>query len=58
VVAEGVETKVQADVLSAMGIESLQGFYFSKPIKVDELAPWHKAFKHKALTSETNTVEL
>jgi diguanylate cyclase (GGDEF)-like protein len=50
VVAEGVETKVQADTLSAMGIESLQGFYFSKPMKVDELAPWHKAFKNKEIS--------
>jgi diguanylate cyclase len=50
VVAEGVETKVQADTLSAMGIESLQGFYFSKPMKVDELAAWHKAFKNKEIS--------
>lgn len=47
VVAEGVETKVQADVLSAMGIESLQGFYFSHPMKVDELSKWHKEFQDK-----------
>lgn len=50
VVAEGVETKVQADTLSEMGIESLQGFYFSKPMKVDELAAWHETFKHKGLS--------
>lgn len=41
VVAEGVETKVQADALSEMGIESLQGFYFSKPMKAEKLAEWH-----------------
>ena len=45
VVAEGVETKDQADVLSSMGIESLQGFYFSKPMKGSELAAWHTTFK-------------
>jgi len=44
VVAEGVETKVQADALSAMGIESLQGFYFSKPMVADELSTWHIEF--------------
>jgi len=44
VVAEGVETKVQADALSAMGIESLQGFYFSKPMKADELSAWYIEF--------------
>lgn len=44
VVAEGVETKVQADALSAMGIESLQGFYFSKPMVADELSTWYIEF--------------
>jgi len=45
VVAEGIETKNQADALSAMGIESLQGFYFSKPMKADELSAWHTTFR-------------
>jgi len=44
VVAEGVETKAQADTLSALGIENLQGFYFSKPMKADKLATWHIEF--------------
>lgn len=57
VVAEGVETKVQADVLSAMGIESLQGFYFSKPMKIDKLDSWHKTFKHKAAYSEASNAD-
>ncbi|WP_166638690.1 putative bifunctional diguanylate cyclase/phosphodiesterase [Paraglaciecola marina] len=45
VVAEGVETKQQADTLSEMGVECLQGFYFSKPMKTGELELWHEAFK-------------
>ncbi|WP_284215969.1 putative bifunctional diguanylate cyclase/phosphodiesterase [Agaribacter marinus] len=45
VVAEGVETPEQARILSAMGIECLQGFFFSKPMKIDELAEWHKGLK-------------
>lgn len=57
VVAEGVETKKQADELSSMGIESLQGFYFSKPMKIDELPAWHKSFKHNALASKSNSLE-
>lgn len=44
VVAEGIENKEQADILSDMGIESLQGFYFSKPMKADKLAAWHIGF--------------
>ena len=32
VVAEGVETEVQAKILTAMGCDFLQGFYFSRPL--------------------------
>ena len=32
IVAEGVETKEQADKLTEMGCEYLQGYYFSKPL--------------------------
>nr|WP_242698616.1 EAL domain-containing protein [Alteromonas sp. 5E99-2] len=45
VVAEGVESKAQADTLSAMGIDSLQGFYFSKPMRLEELKQWHEKYK-------------
>ena len=32
IVAEGVETKEQADLLTEKGVEYLQGYYFSKPM--------------------------
>ena len=32
IVAEGVETKEQADYLTGLGVEYLQGYYFSRPI--------------------------
>jgi diguanylate cyclase (GGDEF)-like protein/PAS domain S-box-containing protein len=32
VTAEGVETKIQADVLKTLGCDEIQGFYFSRPI--------------------------
>ena len=35
-VAEGVETKEQADLLSGMGCNVIQGFYYSKPIPEEE----------------------
>lgn len=38
VVAEGVESKDQADYLAILGIDYLQGFYFSKPLPIAELA--------------------
>ena len=37
VVAEGVEEKHQADLLSAQGCEYLQGYYFSRPVPADEV---------------------
>jgi diguanylate cyclase (GGDEF)-like protein len=39
-VAEGVETKEQAMALSAMGVDYLQGYYFAKPMKNEDLIVW------------------
>lgn len=36
VVTEGVETKEQVDNLTEMGSDIFQGYYFSKPITVEE----------------------
>ena len=36
VITEGVETKEQLDMLNAMGCNMYQGYYFSKPIPVEE----------------------
>ena len=36
VVAEGVETRAQADALRALGCRRGQGFLFSKPLPADE----------------------
>lgn len=36
VVAEGVETKAQLDMLKCMGCQIIQGYYFSKPVPADE----------------------
>ena len=37
VIAEGVETKEQADILRKFKIDTIQGFYYSRPIPVDKL---------------------
>ena len=37
VVAEGVETRLQADLLSRAGCDSMQGFLFSRPIPPEQL---------------------
>ena len=36
VIAEGVETKEQYDLLKKVGCDIIQGFYFSKPVPADE----------------------
>lgn len=36
IVAEGVETKQQLDMLTAMECDFIQGYYFAKPMPVDE----------------------
>jgi len=36
-VAEGVETKEQVELLSTLGCDYLQGYYFSRPVPAKEL---------------------
>ena len=36
IVSEGVETKEQMEAISALGIDYIQGYYFSKPIPGEE----------------------
>ena len=36
VLAEGVETKEQVDYLNSLGLTYFQGYYFSKPISLEE----------------------
>jgi diguanylate cyclase (GGDEF)-like protein/PAS domain S-box-containing protein len=40
VIAEGVETKPQYEILKAMGCDSIQGYYLAKPMPVDLLETW------------------
>ena len=37
VIAEGVETKDQVDILRKFKIDTIQGFYYSRPIPIDKL---------------------
>jgi len=37
IIAEGVETQVQANYLRAKQVDFLQGFYFCRPLPVEEL---------------------
>jgi diguanylate cyclase len=40
VVAEGVEDEATMDLLTEYGCDEAQGYYFSRPMPVDDVAPW------------------
>tara|TARA_R110000737_G_scaffold255344_1_gene264496 strand:- start:3406 stop:5364 length:1959 start_codon:yes stop_codon:yes gene_type:complete len=40
VIAEGIETQEQAEQLSALGIEMLQGYYFARPLEFSNVADY------------------
>jgi len=40
VVAEGIETKEQKDLLTILGCDKAQGYYFAKPMPLKELTAW------------------
>jgi len=40
VVAEGIESKEQADLLKTLGCDAGQGYFFAKPMPKEELVPW------------------
>ena len=43
IVAEGVETKEEADLLTKWGIDYIQGYYYSKPLNEKECIDLLKA---------------
>jgi len=44
VVAEGVETKEQRDFLAGKGCAMAQGYYFSRPLPIDDYMLWLAAY--------------
>lgn len=53
VLAEGVEDKAQVDLLKEAGCDIFQGYYFSKPLALNELALFAKAHQ-KEIPIPTN----
>jgi diguanylate cyclase (GGDEF)-like protein len=45
VVAEGVETSEQRDILVSLGCDELQGFYFARPMPAETLLAWTNGSK-------------
>ena len=52
-IAEGVETTEQIKFLEKMGCEDLQGYYFAKPMLIDEL---NKESTIQAIISRLNAL--
>ena len=50
VIAEGVETKEQADFLGSVGCDIIQGYYYAKPMPVDEFEEMLKKYEYKDMT--------
>jgi len=42
VVAEGVETQEQAEILTSLGCDIAQGYFYSKPVVADEITQNYK----------------
>jgi EAL domain-containing protein (putative c-di-GMP-specific phosphodiesterase class I) len=42
VIAEGVETKAQRDFLDSVGCHAYQGYFFSRPLPVDDFEAFAK----------------
>jgi len=48
VVAEGVETAGQRDILLAMHCDELQGYFFARPMSADKMLAWSLGEKTRA----------
>lgn len=46
-ISEGVETEEQLDVLNSMGVDTIQGYYFSKPLPETEFEEYLKNHMNK-----------
>jgi sensor c-di-GMP phosphodiesterase-like protein len=46
IVSEGVETEVQLESMKKLGVQYIQGYYFSKPLPQDEFMSFVKEHLH------------
>ena len=58
VVAEGVETSAERDVLCSLRCDELQGYFFAKPMPADALVVWVKQHHTGTPAGRTAVVEL
>ncbi len=49
VVAEGIETREQLELLKSYHIDSIQGYYYAKPMPLEDLLTWLQNYKHTGI---------
>lgn len=54
IIAEGVETPRQADILQSIGCDVVQGFHFARPMTADKLATLCRTVTARQRTGETS----
>ncbi len=55
VVAEGVEDREAQALLEQWGCDKLQGFYFSKPLPIDDFLQWMQQFEYQSAYQQVDT---
>ncbi len=53
IVAEGIETELEADMMAQFGCTELQGFYFARPLTAEGMLEFLKAFRPRRSVSGT-----
>ncbi|MCR4956640.1 MAG: EAL domain-containing protein [Lachnospiraceae bacterium] len=49
VVCEGIESQEQAEALKELGADMIQGYYYAKPMSVEDFATWEKKSEKEIL---------
>ena len=52
IVAEGIETEIEAEMMTQFGCTELQGYYFSRPLEADALVALLKSFRPMPIIAE------
>jgi len=52
IVAEGVERQEELDLLTTLGCDEIQGYFFSRPLPPDDFVQWCRAFASEAVASD------
>jgi EAL domain-containing protein (putative c-di-GMP-specific phosphodiesterase class I) len=53
VIAEGVETREQSQLLQTIGCAVGQGYFFARPMPAAQLPQWHALWQASAMAADT-----